>query len=753
MGDFSRSPAARLQDSVSKHYVGVRMQQGVPILDADWNELEDLRRHELESVGTWFLGNGVPVGSDGFRISPVDSNGVDTIVLSSSSSTVGLSIIEIDIPNSTAASVLGFDSSNSLAERFGDSPAQLAGNRSEPFNLGEGSTLVAQSEAGISETVTFQSGDFADISAATADEIVAAINGVLGTVVASKGDGNDFYILGGNSAAQQTGIILVEGRQIINDKTLRYTEQSLFNNNALAAQWGVLPVDPLSTPAVDTQYAVYLDVWHREVNSSEDDALVDVAVGVETAARLRREWAVRVTPAVDFQQVLANKPDGHVFYILAHLDRQAGNAAIGDSLIADERATEMSLRPEVAYRGLDGQVLVDSAEFLDMLIQLRDVIRDFIAFLTARFVDPNQPYLAGEVAGIDSLSAIASIADRGITLLHAQSLSTRGAIDFFSQLLDAEIRFVDTWQNAMLPLIKPGGRVYEQAYEQLVDTVALYLTGPAPSPFVALSETLSSRNLELAVRTQEQIITEFGGEVDRPSGVLFADYIGSPASTIQPNISFNLEFEITGSVTPEDKMEVEVFIDPAWETTLLNEDGSVPFDVSMGPGDDIERFQVRVLPPDDASAVTQIGLQVNARRNPAGLSHNTSLLTLSVGQPPPGSQSDFTFIILNANVIPVRGVYQVPASTTATFTYQLSNNTSDTLNLEFEFDPATDPDWTIIPSFSQTDNILANTSKEYTLSFQSPGVIDVPLISTLIARNSDNGEIAAQITVSLITIS
>jgi uncharacterized protein DUF6519 len=73
MGNFSRPPQDRLQDSVAKHYVGVRLQQGVPLLDADWNELEDLRRYELETLGTWFIGDGVPVGSDGFHVFPVNA--------------------------------------------------------------------------------------------------------------------------------------------------------------------------------------------------------------------------------------------------------------------------------------------------------------------------------------------------------------------------------------------------------------------------------------------------------------------------------------------------------------------------------------------------------------------------------------------------------------------------------------------------------------------------------------------------------
>lgn len=54
----------------SRHYVSVRVQQGVPVVDADMNESEDLRRHELRNHLRWFVGAGVPHGNDGFRVLP-----------------------------------------------------------------------------------------------------------------------------------------------------------------------------------------------------------------------------------------------------------------------------------------------------------------------------------------------------------------------------------------------------------------------------------------------------------------------------------------------------------------------------------------------------------------------------------------------------------------------------------------------------------------------------------------------------------
>ncbi len=63
MGNFSRDTFDE-----RKHYASVRLQQGVPLVDADWNEKEDIRRDELRRFTRAFVGSGVPLGSDGFRI-------------------------------------------------------------------------------------------------------------------------------------------------------------------------------------------------------------------------------------------------------------------------------------------------------------------------------------------------------------------------------------------------------------------------------------------------------------------------------------------------------------------------------------------------------------------------------------------------------------------------------------------------------------------------------------------------------------
>jgi len=55
-------------------YVNVRLQQGVPIVDADINELDDIRSFEVRAFLKWFVGDGVPEGSDAFRIVAKDPN-------------------------------------------------------------------------------------------------------------------------------------------------------------------------------------------------------------------------------------------------------------------------------------------------------------------------------------------------------------------------------------------------------------------------------------------------------------------------------------------------------------------------------------------------------------------------------------------------------------------------------------------------------------------------------------------------------
>ncbi|MCP4428759.1 MAG: hypothetical protein GY803_30100 [Chloroflexi bacterium] len=755
MADYSRDPYDRASDSRAKHYFGVRMQQGVPILDADWNEQDDLRRLELEDVGKWVLGNGVPVGSPGFRIASLIGGGVGTIILNSNMAAVGLSSITVDLASSTAADALGFDDTNFTVERFGSSPAQITGKKVEPFGITDGQTLVVQTDNLPPETVTFATADFADPTSPMAAEVAAAISAGMTNLSAEAGAGNDFNIKGGDGTLANAGRILVDGQMVFNESDIRYTEQPLYENVELASMWDVDPVDALATPAANESYLAYLDIWNREVNSIEDTALVDMNIGLETTVRLRREWAVRVVVEADYPTVLASKPDGHSYYVLARLERIAGMPGIDDEMILDERETDASLRREISYYGLDDSVLVNSGDFRDMLIENRDNVRDFILFLTTQFVTPESAYLAAEVMGIDTLSAVAGIADHGIALLDAKSMDTRGAYAFFDQLLQAETRFVTVWKDVVLPLSKGGVQVYNTAFEEMIRRIEEYLTGPAPGGFMTVTESLDRQNLWEALRAQEAVNSEFGEEIGRPTGFLTLTYLGSIVPAIVGNSSFDLRYRISGSVTPDDDIDVEVFIGSLWQATVRNSDGSLPFDLHFGPGEDSAEIVVSVLPPNLPSAETQISLLINARRNSSGLQHISTQKTLRIGDPPPPSEEDYSITIESTNLAQVGGVFQVPTSMPlATVNLNFANNTATPITVDLEFEPETDPLWGIIPGAFGLDDqdIPALDNQEYSFAFTPPASSGNTLIFIFRGRDAATSNVVAEIQITLTTV-
>jgi hypothetical protein len=71
MTDFSRLPQDVLATNVSKGYVGLHIEQGVPILDRDLNLLQDLITAAVRSIVTRYIGNGIPTGGQGFAIQAI----------------------------------------------------------------------------------------------------------------------------------------------------------------------------------------------------------------------------------------------------------------------------------------------------------------------------------------------------------------------------------------------------------------------------------------------------------------------------------------------------------------------------------------------------------------------------------------------------------------------------------------------------------------------------------------------------------
>ncbi len=79
MADFSQPPLDLLLANQQKGYVGIHIEQGVPVLDRDLNLLHDLVVATVRSVITRYVGDGAPAGADGFAVQalPAGQNSQD----------------------------------------------------------------------------------------------------------------------------------------------------------------------------------------------------------------------------------------------------------------------------------------------------------------------------------------------------------------------------------------------------------------------------------------------------------------------------------------------------------------------------------------------------------------------------------------------------------------------------------------------------------------------------------------------------
>jgi hypothetical protein len=200
----------------------VRLQQGVPIIDADLNELDDVRKFELRAYLKWFVGDGIPDGSDGYRIDAIAAPTADDFII-----------------------------------RAGNTPA-------------------------------------------------------------APGTAN--YDIG----LRNTGRAIVDGLDVIIPQDVNYKAQKLFG---VAGPDGSPPIQPI--PVIAGNVLIYLDVWERLVKAAEDPTQILAGVGVESCARMVRQWCVRTrqgttVPGPADGDFIA----GHSTYPLALLNRKLSAPAV-----------------------------------------------------------------------------------------------------------------------------------------------------------------------------------------------------------------------------------------------------------------------------------------------------------------------------------------------------------------------------------------------------------------------------------------
>lgn len=513
MGNFSQDPQTRASDALTKHYVGVRQQQGVPMVDADWNLLEDLRRSEMETVGSFFIGSGVPAGSDGFNIS-------------------------------------------------------------------------------------------------------AAVQA------------NDFNI--------SPGLIMVSGKLTRNDNAVRYTTQPLFGKPIDT------PLPALATPAADKQFLVYLDVWEREVDSQEDSGLVDARIGVETAIRLKREWAVRVARMPEDVPGLSAPPAGHVFLVLAQLNRHAV-ANITSDMIQDLRNTQLSVLRKVEVRDNTGTVRVDEARFSNMMLNTRKQYLNFVHYISTTFNPPFSPLSSSEVLGLQAGHNVAQAADAALAQANALTLANQGALAVLRQIYDAQEFFLTIWQTHVLLLGSPTKKYasYQALFNRLDDRLnkqnvpATLLTGLKPA--------LDAGDLISAADTQEEIIRLIGtGANTVTRGSIQLAYSNAPPGNLTTGNVAQFQFTLTSATTQADSYTVTILPAAGWPRVLVDGGGNpIPGNkVALGASGAQTTLFVNVTPQAGTSGLQ---LHVESDSNAAEVFQDSTLLTLTQGQPPPPPQNQIQF--------------------------------------------------------------------------------------------------------------
>jgi Family of unknown function (DUF6519)/Right handed beta helix region len=108
--------------------------------------------------------------------------------------------------------------------------------------------------------------------------------------------------------------------------------------------------DPLPT---DGTHLVYLDVWQREVTHIEDPDLVEIAVGVDTTARLQTAWQVRVLEPDD-PGITCSTADEDILG-WPKVIRPSDGRLTNDTVEVEDKDDPCALPPGSGYRGLENQ--------------------------------------------------------------------------------------------------------------------------------------------------------------------------------------------------------------------------------------------------------------------------------------------------------------------------------------------------------------------------------------------------------------
>jgi len=276
--------------SFAKYYDGLALQMGVPVLDSDWNEQNDIRRIQEIIVNKAIVGN-TKLATDyggtqpyGFDLYQATSH------INNFAARAGWAMVEgVLVPTTVSTPPTALDYTTQVmftgtVSSIGG-PATYIVDSSKAFLTGHylvGCRLIPTSGPAIGLTFV--------ISALTGSTQLSLTGGV-GAIVA----GNTYEIR----------------------------------------------PPALTTPGAARIDPVYLMVWFDDINDVEDPSIVNPGVAVETCHRVKRSWCMRVaegstTPANTNADIYGFGPR---YLEIGHFDRLSGDSSIHTAMITSNAGT------------------------------------------------------------------------------------------------------------------------------------------------------------------------------------------------------------------------------------------------------------------------------------------------------------------------------------------------------------------------------------------------------------------------------
>jgi hypothetical protein len=286
-------------------YDGVSLQQGVPVVDSDVNELQDYRRmnEQLFHKALLSTNSGILFGQEpaisGFipyqASSPANNFGLRA----------GYALVEgVVIPTTTATTPAAFDYK-----------AQVL--YSGIFTGISGSDLADDSK-------NWSSADQLPVSVVSPKHVACIIKITSGTE-------NDHW---GYILANTATTVTIDALTQVNRNDGSALKTLIVPANIVVGDTYEIYVPPLTTPGASRTDYVYLQVWFDDICDAEDSSIVNTDVGVEAVHKIAKRWAVRVSEdgALAFSSSFTDF--GHKYFPYATFARTSGIANITSVMIA-----------------------------------------------------------------------------------------------------------------------------------------------------------------------------------------------------------------------------------------------------------------------------------------------------------------------------------------------------------------------------------------------------------------------------------